>query len=227
MPEPLLAFEHVQIPITNGLPGTLTLDGSIATSDLAMIEVQEERHGACLAAAIFGRARPAAGRVLFLGRDWADLPPNYADALRGRIGWAPGEDGWLPHLSMAENICLPLLHHTRNAPDAVLEQATALAIRFGLPGLPVGPASEMDERDRARAAFVRAFLGSPSLIVLGRPRLVPPELIAPIANAIGDARERDAAVLWFVTTREPLNNGSIPASRRLNIRADGIVEDVS
>jgi ABC-type ATPase involved in cell division len=226
MAEPILSFEQAQLPILDGWRGVLSLDGSIQAADLAFIETEDERHETSLADAIFGFTTPSAGKVRFLGRDWTDLPYDYADALRGRIGWAPNDDGWVTHLSMPENICLPVLHHTRAPPETVYEQATALAVQFGLPGLPAGSLSEVDKQDAVRAAFVRAFLGFPSLIIIGYPRRVPADRVAPLINAAQGARARDAAVLWFVRGREVWDDGSIRATRRLRIQADGAVENV-
>ena len=199
----------------------MALDDTIEAAALVLVEAHEEQ-AASLAEIVVGLTLPSSGTVRFLGRDWRDLPPDYTAALRGRIGWAPEDDEWLPHLPASENIFLYQLHHTRIAPHVLREQARALAVRFGLPGLPTGPTMGLSALDRARAAFTRCFLGTPSLILLGYPRRIPRELIPPVINALHDAREQDAAVLWFVGPQDGHVGASFPAARRLNASVEDI-----
>jgi hypothetical protein len=97
-----------------------------------------------------------------------------------------------------------------------------LAVRFGLPGLPTGATMALTPLDRARAAFTRCFLGTPRLILLGYPRRIPRELIPCVMNALHDAREQDAAVLWFVGPQDAHVDASFPTARRLNVSVEGI-----
>jgi phospholipid/cholesterol/gamma-HCH transport system ATP-binding protein len=58
---------------------------------------------------------PAQGHVSFLNQDWARLPSDLANALRGRIGRVFARDTWLAHLSLLDNVVLRQLHHTRRS----------------------------------------------------------------------------------------------------------------
>ena len=222
MAEPVLAFERVRLGVEGGPREILLVDDAVGLSELVVVDAQEERYAACLAEAVVGLTGPVAGAVRFLGQNWRGLPFDYADALRGRIGWAPDDDEWLPHMPMDANLLLSQAHHTRVSPSALRDQAAALSVRFGLPGLPTGHAGELGALDRARAAFARAFLGTPRLILLGHPRRIPGELIPLVINAAREAREQDAAVLWFLGSREGDIGASIPATRRLNASVEGI-----
>lgn len=199
----------------------MVLDDAVAAAELVLVNTHEE-HAASLAEIVVGLTLPSSGAVRFLGRDWRGLSLDYAAALRGRIGWAPEDDEWLPHLPASENIFLSQLHHTRVDPRVLRDQARALAVRFGLPGLPTGPTMGLNALDRARAAFTRCFLGAPSLVLLGYPRRIPRELIPPVINALHDAREQDAAVLWFVGPQDAHVGASFPMARRLNASVEGI-----
>ena len=48
----------------------------------------------------------------------------------------------------------------------MIAEATVLARRFGLPGLPVGGRETVPAGELVRAACVRAFLGTPELVLI-------------------------------------------------------------
>lgn len=148
-----------------------------------------------------GLIDPAAGVVRFLGHDWKGLPHEYANALRGRIGRDFAEEGWTPHLSLVENILLQQQHHTRRTEHEILAEASALAGKFGLPGIPVSRPEDVAPFDLARAALVRAFVGEPDLVLLEHPlRGRYMELLEPLVNVIARACRRGATVLWLTLT---------------------------
>jgi len=193
------------------------LDLRLEAGELAVVRVADPARGALCADLACGTAAAAGGRVLCLGQDWSRLPHDIADALRGRIGRVFNEGGWVQHLSMADNILLPMLHHTRTPPEELRERAASLAHAFGLPGLPLGRPGALPAADRARAACVRAFLGEPVLLLLEDPLLEGrvPELAAPLRDAIAAARARGAACLWMTASRGVWEDGSLPCSQRL------------
>lgn len=190
------------------LPGTLTL---IDTGDLP--------HALALADAAVGLLPPAGGRVCFLGRDWREVTPLQANAMRGRIGHSFAAGNWLRGAGMLENILLPQLYHTRRRVDELCEEAAHLAAVFGLPGVPLGAPAQVAEGDLLRAAFVRAFLGRPKLIVLEHlTREVLAAIIEPLINAVRAARDREAAVLWLTAERDVWSDPTIPADGWLRLR---------
>jgi phospholipid/cholesterol/gamma-HCH transport system ATP-binding protein len=192
------------------------LDLRLEAGELALVLATDPGRAARCADLASGVSAPAEGRVAFLGQDWARLPHDIADALRGRIGRVFHDGGWIPHLSAADNILLPMLHHTRTAAGVLRDRAAALAQDFGLPGLPLGRPGALSPADLARAACVRAFLGEPALLVLESPLLQGrvPELAAPLRDAVAAARARGAACLWL-TASEAVWQGGLPASQRL------------
>ena len=157
--------------------------------------------------------------VRFLGRDWAEVPALHAQALRGRIGHSFADGNWLADVELLDNILLPQIYHTRRSVEGLCEEAARLAAMFGLPGLPLGDPSEIAESDLLRAAFVRAFLGRPKLILLEPQRrgLLSP-ILEPLINATRTARDRDAAVLWLTAERDVWSDPSIPADDWYRLR---------
>lgn len=207
---------HLQLPGAQG--ESFTLDLALRAGELAMLHAEDTLHEAAVTQAACGLLQPLTGSVTFLGRDWRGLSPDWANAARGRIGVTFREAGWLPHLSLLENIILAQLHHTRRPAETVAREAAQWAARFGLPGLPRDLPERVALRDREAANFVRAFLGRPSLIVIEQPtERLPAGFRQTLINAIRDARERGGAVLWLTQDLALSLDKAIPATQRLRL----------
>lgn len=204
MTQPVLELDAATTDADN-LPRT-RLDLALRPGDFALVETPGPRRGAAFAALCCGLVPLLSGHVRFLGRDWPAIPSDHADALRGHIGR-------LFHARMrddthdiAERVILKRLHHTRIPRAEIVAEAATLARRFGLPGLPAGPARLLNEFDLLRAAFVRAFLGRPRLLLL---ELAPAAQSDPMLDALLDAgaeaRGNGACVVWLVPRRQLRN----------------------
>ena len=148
------------------------IDLALAEGDFALIETPGPRRGAAFADLCAGLVPLTGGRASLLGRDWSSLPAEHADALRGHVGRLFSTPIRPDTPDVAARILLARLHHTR-IPEADLRaEAATLAVRFGLPGLPAGPAQQLPAPDLLRAACVRAFLGQPRLVILELPAAV-------------------------------------------------------
>ena len=106
--------------------------------ECTLIEASEARQLTAFADLCSGLITLHSGNVRFVGRDWSDVPHDYAAALRSRIGRVFATGGWLPFLDVETNILLPQLHHTRRGREELRREAQGLAREFGLPGLPLG-----------------------------------------------------------------------------------------
>jgi phospholipid/cholesterol/gamma-HCH transport system ATP-binding protein len=194
----------------------------LAQGDFALIEARESAWAAAFTDLCCGILAPQAGRVRFLGHDWATLPPDKATALRGRIGLLLERGAWLDMLDVAGNILLPHLHHTRLDEAALRQQAATLAVTFGLPGLPTAKPRDLTPTDLIRAACVRAFLGRPALLILERPLQGHPELLSPLLGALMTARNRGAGVIWLTGSDLVWRDRSLPATQRLQLGEGGL-----
>ena len=218
---PVLALEAAQ----GGAPRLprAPLDLTLAEGDFALIETSGPRRGGALADLCMGLAPLLGGAVRFLGRDWAALPSHHADALRGRIGR-------LFHLpiradtpDVAARVLLGRLHHTRVPEPELRAEAVGLALRFGLPGLPAGPARLLAGPDLLRAACVRAFLGRPRLIVLELPLAVQEDhLLRAFLELGAEARGRGAGVAWLANPGPALRDPGIRPTHRLRLTDFGL-----
>jgi ABC-type transporter Mla maintaining outer membrane lipid asymmetry ATPase subunit MlaF len=163
--------------------------------------------------------------VLFQGRDWREVAPEHAAAMRGRIGRHFARDAWLPEIGMEENILLAPLFHTNRPLPAVRDEAARLATLFGLPGLPMGRPASLSPADRHRAGLVRAFLNAPDLVVLEEPTAVDGETLMPaLMAAIREVRDRAGAVLWLTAGLPPAFDRRLPATERFRL-SNGALTD--
>ena len=227
---PILAIESVCLASREAPGSEVMLDLVLYQQDLVLVDAGDEAPERLIIDAACGLTPPQKGQVSFLGHAWEDLPPNYANAMRGRIGHGFGAGAWVPYLSLADNILLGQHFHTRRPEAELLSEASRLAYRFGLPGLPSGPIGTLSATDRQRATLVRAFLGMPPFIILGsQSEDSPPDLRIPLIDLVFEVRQRRAAVLWFTSANDLLFDATLlPTARfRLQDRELIPVEDVA
>jgi phospholipid/cholesterol/gamma-HCH transport system ATP-binding protein len=193
--------------------------------DLFLIRLARLEQASTLADACAGIIQPLRGAVYFLGRNWQKQRPDKANALRGRIGRVFTRANWMNHLSLLANILLPQLYHTHRRAASIRNEAGELAERFGLPGMPLGMPGDFTPADLQRAACVRAFLGRPSLLLLQEPTSgMASEMLAPLIQAIRDARNRGAAVIWLTRESDIWKDASIPTTHRYRLVASKLME---
>jgi phospholipid/cholesterol/gamma-HCH transport system ATP-binding protein len=221
MATPVLALDAAR-GIGEHLP-TAAFNLDLCEGDFALIEVPGPRRGAGLADLCSGLARLAGGHVRFLGRDWDSLPDDHADALRGHIGRLFYQPLRNDTPDVAARVLLARRHHTRIPEAALRAEAAAMALRFGLPGLPAGPARLLAEPDLLRAACVRAFLGQPRLLILELPPAAQEgDLLAAMLSVGAEARGQGAAVIWLAAAGSALRDPSIRPTHRLRLSDAGL-----
>ena len=140
---------------------------------------------------------PDAGRVLLDGRDTASVEPH---ALRRSIGYVFQGVGLFPHLTVAENVAVPLRlagwskdrTRVRVAELLVLvELEQALAARY--------PA-ELSGGQQQRAGVARALAASPRVMLLDEPfGALDPLTRDRLSRSFDDLRRRLGLTVVFVT----------------------------
>jgi phospholipid/cholesterol/gamma-HCH transport system ATP-binding protein len=201
-----------------GVPLSLRL----LPGECALIGAVDATRRAIFADLCSGLLEPVSGRVRFLGRDWRDLPPEYAAALRGRIGRVFTTGGWISFLDVATNILLPALHHTTRDRYELRGEAVALAHEFGLPGLPLDRPEDIAPADLSRAALVRAFLGEPLLVLVeDRPNLSLSRSAA-VLSRLAAVCDRGGAVVWLAGEPTAADPALFPAAHHLRLSDQGL-----
>lgn len=220
----VISFTGVAAPQVFGSQIRGGIDFALAPGELALINARDLTLVAGLGDLCCGLQEIETGTVRFLDQDWALQPRDRADALRGRIGRVLARPAWLGFLDAAENILLGSLYHTRRDRDDLRAEATDLARHFGLPGLPVGPIAALTPEDTTRAGLVRAFLGSPRLVILESPVQGYFSAIVPaLLNRLAALRDAGGAAIWLTRSRLVWDNRALPADHRWRLDHTGLV----
>lgn len=199
------------------------IEFSVEPDEFVLVNARDATLAAGFADICCGLDPVEAGAVRFLDTDWAGLPHEFGDALRGQIGRVFFAPGWLSFLDVESNILLSELYHTKRDVDAARNEAAVLAHHFGLPGIPLGPVDALSQEDLVRAGYVRAFLGNPKLVILESPvRGLFPDLIPPLLNQVATVRNRGGAAIWLTRSRLVWEDRAFPATQRLRLAFRGL-----
>lgn len=184
-------------------------------SELMLLRLESGSLSIPLADVAVGALEPAQGSVAFLGELWSSRTEQDQLAARAKIGRVFEEPGWISELDMEDNIILSQRHHTRRPDSAIRDEASELARRFSLPGLPQGRPSAMRAPDLRRAACVRAFMGKPELLILERPTAgVYPDIMPALMSSVKAAQSHGAAVLWMTDDPRVWNDPGVKPTIR-------------
>ena len=109
------------------------------------------------------------GRIVIAGHDLASLDDDARTLLRrDHIGFVFQAFHILPHLTLAQNIALPLVL-ARTPTAAALPRATAMLARVGLDGRGNDFPAQLSGGEMQRIAIARALVHAPSLILADEP----------------------------------------------------------
>jgi cell division transport system ATP-binding protein len=115
-----------------------------------------------------GALRATSGQVTVFGKDVATLRGDQVAALRRRMGIVHQDCRFLDHLSVAENIALPLRAAGRDF-EAAREDLTELLSWVGLTHRAEALPPELSGGERQRAALARSVIMSPDIIIADEP----------------------------------------------------------
>lgn len=219
----ILTLTNVVSTALFGAPGRTGIDFNLEPGDLALVNARDLGLVSALGDLCCGLQAIDTGTIRFLDQDWAGQPRDRADALRGHIGRVLARPAWLDFLSAAENVLLGRLYHTRRAGETLQNEAAELARHFGMPGLPTGSISALSPDDLTRAGLVRAFLGTPKLVILESPVQGAFTAIVPaLLNRLAMLRDTGGAALWITRSRLVWENRTLPATHRWRLDHTGL-----
>ena len=115
--------------------------------------------------------RPTSGRVLFDGRNLADVDESELAIIRNRqIGFVFQLHHLLPQCTVLENVLVPTLAgKNRSSIQQTHERATHLLERVGLKDFHMHRPGELSGGQRQRVAVVRALINQPKLLLADEP----------------------------------------------------------
>lgn len=116
----------------------------------------------------YGALRPTSGEVTVFGQDVSGLDRDDVAMLRRRIGVVHQDCQFLDHLSVADNIAVPLRTARRETPEA-REDLVELMGWVGLTDRAEALPPELSGGERQRAALARSVIMSPDVIMADEP----------------------------------------------------------
>lgn len=167
---------------------------------------------------IAGLEQPDRGRITVAGQDLARLDEaGRARLRRANLGFVFQAFHVLPHLSVADNVALPLLLLGR--PDAARVQALLAAV--GLQGLGERFPAQLSGGQLQRVAIARAVVHGPGLILADEPtgNLDPATAERVLGVLLAQVREAGAACLLVTHSAA----AAAHADRVLRLSADGVL----
>ncbi|MFM2345771.1 MAG: hypothetical protein RL654_524 [Pseudomonadota bacterium] len=200
-------FEAVSLEMAPGEVVALVGDSGVGKSTLLN----------CIA----GLDRADRGQVEIAGRAVQDLGEHAAALLRREtLGFVFQAFHVLPHLSVSDNVALPLLLLGWRERAAIDARVTELLGEVDLAGLGGRRPRELSGGQLQRVAIARALVHRPALILADEPtgNLDPRTAQRVLDLLVGQARRHQAGCL-IVTHSE---HAAAQADRRLRLRADGI-----
>jgi putative ABC transport system ATP-binding protein len=157
------------------------------------------------------------GSVFFQDREVSGLEDEELARLRRDcFGFVFQAFHLLPHLTVEENVALPLL--LRGSRDR--ERARGMIAAVGLKGREASPPRELSGGELQRVAIARALVGDPKLVLADEPtgNLDPDNARQVLALLHAQVKERGAAAILATHSEQ----AAMGCDRRYRLTADGL-----
>jgi len=159
--------------LAKALPGGRVLftglDLAVAPGEIIAIMGESGIGKSTLLNLVAGLDRPDAGSITIAGAALAGLDDDAATRMRReRLGFVFQAFHILPHLTLAQNIALPLVL-ARRATDDALPAASAMLAKVGLTGRDNDYPAQLSGGELQRIAIARALVHRPALILADEP----------------------------------------------------------
>lgn len=167
-----------------------------------------------------GLDTPDAGQVEIAGQPLSGLSDEArTDMRRDHIGFVFQAFHILPHLTLAQNVALPLLLAGHPAAEA-LSRAEALMADVGLPGRAQDYPAAISGGELQRIAIARALVHQPALLLADEPtgNLDPETADRVLALLVAAARQQGAALILVTHS----DRAAAVADRVLRLSASGL-----
>jgi len=168
MTPPVLVLDHLRRVLPNGRELFGGVDLSLAPGQFAAITGESGVGKSTLLNLIGGLDLAQEGRILIEGRDLAALDEDGRTLLRrDRIGFVFQAFHILPHLTLWQNVALPLLLQGKS--EGARDKAEPLLDAVGLSGRAEERPSVLSGGELQRVAIARAIVHRPALILADEP----------------------------------------------------------
>ncbi len=220
-PAPALAVNGLGKSVPGGRRLFDGLDLVVAPGEIVAIMGESGVGKSTLLNLVAGLDSADAGSIAIAGRDLAGLDDDVRTLLRrDSIGFVFQAFHVLPHLTLAQNIALPLLL-ARAAPGPALVRADAMLAAVGLAGRGGDYPAQLSGGELQRIAIARALVHRPALILADEPTgNLDPETAARILALLLEQVRASGAAAVIVTHSD---RAAAIADRVLVLGAAGLV----
>jgi cell division transport system ATP-binding protein len=148
---------------------------------------------------------PDEGRILFMGRDIARLPPKAIPALRRNMGVVFQDFKLVPGWSAFENVAIAL--EVIGLPSRIIRTRVGEVLeRVGLNGRGDARVEVLSGGEQQRVAIARAIVGEPALILADEPTgNLDPQLAIDVLGLLEDIHDNGTTVLFATHDRTLLD----------------------
>jgi phospholipid/cholesterol/gamma-HCH transport system ATP-binding protein len=206
------------------LPRLTGVDLKVKASDLVLILLERNNTVLPVCDLAQGLLSPTEGNIEFMGERWEDLNPACQSDRRGRIGRVFHGRGWISNLSVYDNIILSQMFHSARQESDVLAQAEELATELELTSIPMVRPDTLRADNLRKYQWVRAFLGSPALLLLQYPESgVKESDVLCLMKLVERTRAEGRAVIWTTLDEGLFENKDINASLRYKMNDNEMI----
>jgi putative ABC transport system ATP-binding protein len=220
--EPVLSARSLAKSVPGGRCLFSGLDLAVAPGEIVAIMGESGVGKSTLLNLLAGLDTPDSGAVSIAGQTLSSLSDNdRTDMRRDRIGFVFQAFHILPHLSLAQNVALPLLL-AGHPPATALARAETLVADVGLAGRGADYPAALSGGELQRIAIARALVHRPALLLADEPTgNLDPETADLILALLVAAVRRQGASLVMVTHSD---RAAAAADRILRLSAFGLFE---
>jgi ABC-type ATPase involved in cell division len=198
-PKPLV-LELKQVTFRGRLENGLRLRRAnlqLRAGELALIHLDAATRTREVASMLQGLMPPTEGDVRFCGEDWRGVDYRRHFRMRSRLGRVFEGQAWIENLNVDENVTLASRHHGLSM-EEVQQRTQYWVSRLGLQGLTRKRPAFVEPSVLQLHQWIRAFLSSPSLVLLERPlQFLSADWSRRFSEIIDELRTKGVAVLWF------------------------------
>lgn len=222
MTAPVLQISNLAKSVPGGRVLFSGLDLQLAAGEFVAIMGRSGVGKSTLLNLIAGLDQADAGTIAINGVDLAGLDDDARTLLRrDRVGFVFQAFHILPHLTLGQNVALPLALQGRRS-ETALERADQMLTAVGLPGRAGDYPRQLSGGEMQRVAIARALIHEPALLLADEPTgNLDPETANRVLQVFADEVRRSGAAVVLVTHSEV---AAAAADRTLILGRDGLVE---